>query len=188
MQPQTKKIVTRGGASVMVATASLAAFLSMWESGHKPELIVYADSIARGEPTVCDGLTKAVTSEPIIVGQKWTEAKCRRVQTESLIKVQQQLARCFTYPTLPQSVFDMASSHAWNNGAPNTCSSLAMEAFNRGEWELGCRRLSMSDAGRPVWSFVRTGKMIGGKPEMKFVKGLANRREAETRECAKGIK
>lgn len=187
MQPETKRLVTRGGASVAVATAALTGFLALWESGPKPQLIVYADSIARGEPTVCDGLTKAVTSEPIIVGQKWTEAKCRRVQTEALYRVQQQLARCFTYPTLPQSVFDMATSHAWNLGVPSTCNSLAMEAFNRGEWELGCRRLSQSDAGRPVWSFVRTGKVIGGKAEMKFIKGLANRREAETKNCAKGL-
>lgn len=187
MQPSTKRVLTRGGASVAVASAALSAFLMTWESGGKMELVVYADAIARGEPTVCDGLTKAVTSEPIIVGQKWTEAKCRRVQTEALYRVQQQLAKCFTYPTLPQSVFDMATSHAWNLGAPATCGSLAMQAFNQGQWELGCRRLSVSDAGRPVWSFVRTGKMIGGKPEMKFVKGLANRREAETKNCAKGL-
>lgn len=185
----TRTAVTRGGATVALATAALTAFLATWESGPKPQLVVYADSVANGVPTVCDGLTRAVTSVPIIVGERWTEEKCAQVQSDALVRMQRQLAGCFTFRgPVPQAAFDMASSHAWNNGAPNTCSSLAMEAFNRGEWELGCRRLSQSDAGRPVWSSVRTGKTLpNGQPEFRFVQGLANRRGAETRECLKGL-
>jgi len=63
-----------------------------------------------------------------------------------------------------------------------------MEAWNAGEWELGCRRMSLSDAGKPVWSSVRTGKLLpNGKPEMRFVQGLANRRADETQNCLEGL-
>ena len=75
----------------------------------------------------------------------------------------------------------MATSHAWNNGVGNTCASQAMVAWNAGDWALGCWRLGVSDSGKPVWSYVRTGRMLpDGKPEMRFVQGLANRRAAET--------
>jgi hypothetical protein len=62
-----------------------------------------------------------------------------------------------------------------------------MQAWNRGEWELGCRRLALSDGGNPVWSYVKTGRIVNGEPEMKFVRGLANRRQAEFQECTKGL-
>lgn len=188
MTAPSRTAVTRGGVAVVLLSGALLGFLNDWEAGPRPQLKVYADRLAGGLPTVCDGLTKHVTTEPIIVGETWTLERCERVQTSALERVQLQLAQCFTYPTLPQSVFDMASSHAWNNGAPSTCSSLAMQDFNRGNWARGCRRLSLSDEGRPVWSFVRTGQLLpNGKPEMRFVQGLANRRAAETERCAKGL-
>ena len=87
----------------------------------------------------------------------------------------------------PQSVFDAATSHAWNNGTAATCGSLAMQAWNAGNWELGCRRLAFSDGGSRVWSYVKTGKMLpNGRPEYRFVQGLANRRDAEYQLCLTG--
>lgn len=173
--------------SLVLVSASLWGFLGDWESGHKLQLTVYADTLAGGLPTVCNGLTRHVTSTPIIVGQKWTVEKCEQEEAAAIERVQLQLANCFRILP-PQDVFDMASSHAWNNGAPATCGSLAMAAWNAGDWELGCRRMSRSDAGKVVWSFVRTGrKLPNGKPEMKFVRGLANRREAETGRCLEAL-
>lgn len=174
--------------SLVLCSAGLWAFLGGWESGGKdPVLTVYADKLAGGIPTVCDGLTRHVTRTPIIVGDTWTREKCDQEQALALTKVQTDLAMCFRRLP-PQEVYDMASSHAWNNGAPNTCASLAMEAWNRGDWELGCRRLSYSDAGKPVWSYVRTGRTLpDGKPEMRFVRGLADRRKAETGRCLEGV-
>lgn len=81
----------------------------------------------------------------------------------------------------------MATSHAWNLGVGATCSSEAMKAWNNGDWELGCRRLALSDAGKPVWSY--TCKTVAaGKRECTFVQGLANRREREWSHCAAGAK
>lgn len=171
--------------SLVLCSAALMTFLGDWEG--KAEYVVYADKLANGIPTVCKGLTRHVTKTPIVVGERWSPEKCRREEEAAVEAVQQRLAQCFTILP-PQGVFDMATSHAWNQGAPSTCSSLAMDAWNAGDWELGCRRVSHSDAGRVVWSFVRTGKTLpNGKPEMKFVQGLANRRDSETRTCLESL-
>lgn len=182
-----KKYFPHLAGSLVLVGASLVGFLNDWESGPQLQLTVYADKLAGGLPTVCNGLTRHVTKTPIIVGERWTVEKCEREESAALERVQIVLAMCFKRLP-PQQVFDMASSHAWNNGAPNTCSSFAMQAWNAGEWDLGCRRMSLSDAGKPVWSSVRTGKLLpNGKPEMRFVQGLANRRADETQNCLEGL-
>lgn len=177
---QGRKLNKLGGSLILVS-AFLYAFLGRWEGDE--QLTVYADKLAGGLPTVCRGLTRHVTQTPIVVGEKWTLEKCVAEETLAIERVQRRLADCFTRLP-PQRVFDMASSHAWNVGAPSTCASSAMAAWNRGEWELGCRRMAVADSGRPVWSYVRTGKTLpNGKPEFRFVQGLANRRQDEFRNC-----
>ena len=176
------------GPKLVLGAVALTAFLGLWEGGKNMSggSTVYADKLAADIPTVCAGLTRHVTSTPIIVGEFWPAEKCEREEQKALISMQLKLETCFTRLP-PQSVFNAASSHAWNFGWFATCGSLAMASWNKGDWVLGCRRLSLADSGAPVWSYVRTGRMINGKPEMKFVRGLANRRQAETRECIAGI-
>ena len=173
------------GATLLAGSPFLVDFLSKWESSGKTVLVVYADTLAGGLPTVCDGLTRHVTTTPIIVGERWTHEKCLSETRAAVVRVQRQLAPCFKRPP-NQMVWDMATSHAWNNGAPGTCGSQAMEAFNRGEWQLGCRRLALSDAGRPVWSY--TCAAVNGVRECTFVLGLANRREDEWQHCAASLR
>lgn len=172
-----------GRGALVLGSTLLLGFLALWESSGRTVTTVYADNLAGGLPTVCDGITRHITSTPIVVGEKWSAAKCAAETRTAVVKVQNQLLRCFKV-TPPQGVFDAATSHAWNFGASNTCSSGAMQAWNRGDWMLGCRRLAFSDAGKPVWSYVRTGRLLpSGQPEMKFVQGLANRRAAERDVC-----
>jgi GH24 family phage-related lysozyme (muramidase) len=180
MATTPRKPLTRGqkvGGSIVVAGATLAAaspalldFLGRWEGA--AEYVVYADKLAGGLPTVCKGLTLHITTTPIIVGQRWTPEQCEAEERAAVIKVQTQIAPCFKVAP-PQSVFNMATSHAWNFGAARTCGSGAMQAWNRGDWATGCRRISRGDDGQMVWVYA------GGK----FVKGLANRRAAETAQC-----
>lgn len=173
--------------SLALASAGVLTFLGQWEPDARDPGLVYADPLAGGLPTVCKGITRHVTSTPVIVGQRWTAARCAQEEGAAIEVLQLRLARCFTRLP-PQSVFDMATSHAWNNGVGNTCASQALVAWNAGDWALGCRRLGMSDSGRPVWSYVRTGRTLpDGKPEMRFVQGLANRRAAETTACLEGL-
>lgn len=173
--------------SLALASAAVLTFLGQWEPDARDPGLVYADPLAGGLPTVCKGITRHVTRTPVIVGQRWTPARCAQEEGAAIEVLQLRLAKCFTRLP-PQAVFDMATSHAWNNGAGNTCASQAMVAWNAGDWALGCRRLGLSDSGRPVWSYVRTGRMLpGGQPEMRFVQGLANRRAAETAVCLAGL-
>lgn len=178
-----RKPLTRGqkvGGSIAVAGAMLAAatpglmdFLGRWEG--EAQYVVYADKLANGLPTVCKGLTRHITDTPIIVGQRWTPEQCEAEEQAAVFKVQKQISTCFKRPP-PQAVFEAATSHAWNLGASATCGSAAMRAWNDGQWALGCQRLSRGDDGQIVWAYA------GGK----FVRGLANRRAAETDYC-KGI-
>lgn len=174
----------KAGWSLVLVSSALMAFLAYWESGGmQPILIAYADRLAGGLPTVCDGLTRHITETPIIVGQAWTLEQCHAETERAVRKVQKQLLQCFTREP-PQAVFDAATSHAWNNGAGATCGSVAMKRWNEGKWAEGCKRLQVGADGRPVWSYVRTGKLnADGTPQMRFVQGLANRRGAERSMC-----
>lgn len=167
------------GATLLAGSPFLMEFLQKWESGRTRVLTVYPDKLAGGLPTVCNGLTRHVTSTPIIVGQRWTAAQCEAEETAAVIRMQQRLAPCFKRAP-NQTVWDMASSHAWNLGPAATCGSGAMQAWNRGEWVLGCQRIARGDDGRLVWSYVtdpKTGRKV-------FVQGLANRRGDEAATCA----
>lgn len=170
--------------SLVLASTALVGFLGQWEG--QGQHVVYADKLAGGLPTVCKGLTRHVTTTPIIVGQRWSAEKCEREELAALQRVQTALAQCFKVLP-PQYVFDAASSHAWNFGHPSTCASLAMQSFNRADWDTGCRRLSLSDTGRPVWSFTTRTDPKTGEKIVTFVQGLANRRKAETSFCRQGV-
>ena len=191
-QPGTRSVVIGGGivTSLLLGGAGLVAFILGWEDGtptYKPT-VVYADKLAGGLPTACGGLTRHITDTPIIVGETWSAEKCQTEVERAVVKVQLRLAKCFRVEP-PQSVFDTGTSHAWNLGVSATCGSGAMQAWNRTAWALGCRRIYISDAGKPVWSYVKTGrKLANGKPEYKFVQGLANRRKAEFAMCMEGVK
>lgn len=172
--------------SLILASVGLAALLGKWEPDQRNAGLVYADKLAGGIPTVCKGLTRNVTSTPIIVGQRWSPEKCAREEEAAMVRVQLQLALCFKRLP-PQDVFDAGSSHAWNFGAPSTCSSGAMAAWNRGEWARGCQRLSRGDDGKLVWSFTSRIDPQTGVKVYTFVQGLANRRADETRYCVGGL-
>lgn len=171
--------------SLVLASAGAFGLLNRWEPDHRDPGLAYADKLAGGLPTVCRGLTPHVTTTPIIPGQRWSPEQCEREEQAALMRAQTQLARCFRVLP-PQHVFDAATSHAWNQGVGATCNSLAMQAWNAGQWDLGCRRLGKSDAGRPVWSFVSRADPATGKKTFVFVQGLANRRADETAYCKQG--
>jgi|SRR5690554_2727752 len=163
----------RGGVVAFVSVG-LLAFLGLWE-GEK-QYTVYADGLAGGLPTVCRGLTRHITSTPIVVGEVWTEGQCVDEERKAIAKVQTQLLKCFNAPP-SQSVFDAATSHAWNFGAGSTCGSDSMKAWNAGKTSIGCLLLFDDGTGKPNWSYVRT-------PEgFKFVQGLQNRRRHEFDLC-----
>ena len=178
---------TAPAVGVVLGSGMLLAFLALWESSGSAVLTVYADRLAGGIPTVCNGITRHVTATPIVLGHRWTHEQCVLEESAALTRLQTQLRRCFSHEP-PQSVFDAASSHAWNLGTQSTCNSAAMKAWNRADYPLGCRRLYESDAGTPVWSYVKTGRRLAnGQPEYRFVRGLQNRRRAEAAMCLRDV-
>ena len=171
---------TRKGAGVaaglVLASAALMGLLHKWEEGPKRQLTVYADKLAGGLPTVCSGITRHITTTPIIVGETWTEEKCEREERAAAAKIQREILGCFER-TPPQEVFDAASSHAWNFGAPKTCGSQAMQQWNAGNWAYGCLLMAYTPTGKPNWS------SAGGR----FYPGLFNRRKDEMAMCLSGL-
>ena len=178
------------GAGLLLGTVGVVALIAGLEGGRDKSggSTVYPDKLAGGLPTVCEGLTRHVTSTPIIVGEYWPKAKCDREVGAALITLQLRLERCFVHMP-PQSVFDAATSHAWNNGVGATCGSVAMQKWRAGDWATGCARMVRDAAGKRVWSYVKTGKLLpNGKPQYAFVPGLANRRDIEFRRCMEDVR
>ena len=166
--------------SLVLASAGTLGLLHKWEPAKgstDAHLVVYADKLANGLPTVCAGITKHVATVPVIVGEKWTEEKCRQQEEQALSKVQSQLVMCFKVLP-PQSVFDAATSHAWNFGLNATCKSQAMKQWNLTNWKQGCRLIAFDYSGNPNWSYA----------DGKFVQGLHNRRIDEMKTCLKDVK
>lgn len=176
-------LILVAGAALQPASPWILDYLERWESGGNRVLVAYADTLAGGLPTVCNGLTRWVTDTPIVVGAYWPAEKCEAEEAAAVARVQQRLASCFQR-TPTQRVFDVATSHAWNFGVGATCGSQAMVAWNAGQWALGCQRLSKSDAGKPVWSYACT--TLDRERRCTFVRGLAARRADESAQCEAG--
>lgn len=183
VRPESKSPPAGPIAGLVFGSAVLVAFVGGWERDKRHPTTVYADKLAKsakypnGLPTNCSGVTPYITTTPMVVGEDWGKEKCDREDAAAMAKVQHRLRPCFKYQP-PQSVFDAASSHAWNLGVSATCGSSAMRAWNSGQWKTGCERLHFSADGRPIWVYA------GGK----FIKGLDNRRGAEVEFCLKDVK
>ena len=165
------KAIKVAGAVLIAGSASLTAFLGMWEGTDRK---VYADKLARDIPTGCYGVTNAVSPVPVVVGDVWSQEGCERVLAVVTEKKQLSLAQCFRRPP-SQNTFDAFSSFAHNVGISAACGSKAMGWINAGRLEEGCRALAYRPDGTPNWSFANG----------KFVQGLHNRRIAEMRLCLK---
>ena len=175
--------------SLVLASVGIGTMLDKWEPAKDEgkDLVVYADKLARGLPTVCNGITKHVATIPVIVGEVWTKEMCEQQQEQALEKLQLELVKCFKVLP-PQSVFDAATDHAWNNGYGATCSSGSMQQWNLPRWEQGCKLLAFRPNGEPNWASVKTGKILpNGKPEYRFVQGLHNRGIDRVKNCVKDI-
>lgn len=177
-------VIVRHGGKLVLASATLMAFLGTWEPAKDPGR-VYADKLGRGIPTVCNGITKHVSPYPVIVGDYWSPEKCRKVEALVISKSQLELADCIEVK-VSQNTFDALSAMGHNVGVPNVCASRALGLINSGRLTEGCNAIARGPDGQPVWSSVRTGKMLpNGKPETKFVQGLYNRRLEEAKLCSK---
>ncbi len=169
-----RTVATRGGAVLVAVSAAICGFLHQWEDGGKTQITVYADKLAGGLPTACNGLTNAVSPYPVVVGEVWSQEKCDTAEAMVIETTQLALGKCIT-GRITQSAFDALTSHAHNFGVGKTCGSTAVGLINAGHLVEGCHAISQTPDGKPNWS----------SAEGKFYQGLYNRRLAETALCLK---
>lgn len=171
-----------GGALALIAAGSLSLFsadlqrmLSRWEGDGQN--VVYPDRLAQNLPTVCRGITKHTSPEPVILGDYWSPEKCLEVEKIVVSEGQIELAKCIkVYVTQP--IFDAFSDFGHNVGNANACVSVAMGLLNAGRVAEACDAIAHKVPGkRPNWSYV----------DGKFIPGLYNRRLAERKQCLSGL-
>jgi len=174
---------TVSAAAALVASGALALFspqlqdfLGRWEG--EGQNTVYADKLAGGLPTVCKGITKWTSPDPLVVGDYWSDERCEEVERMVVEGGQLELAGCLTNPNITQPIFDALSSHGHNFGNPQTCASRSVGLINAGRMREGCLALAWAADGKtPVWAFA------GGR----FIQGLHNRRLDEVKMCLEGL-
>lgn len=181
MKMPSRKTVIHRGAPLVLVSAALVAFVARWE-GH--ENVVYADKLAGGLPTVCKGITKHVTNQPVIVGDYWSDERCAEVENLVVSKSQLKLLDCIKAP-IKQSQFDALTSFAHNVGTPAACASRAVTLTSMGKAREGCLAISTKPDGTPAWSYVTSYK--NGVKQAVYVRGLHNRRKDETKFCLKDL-
>ncbi len=164
--------------AIVLCSTGLTAFLGDWEG--RGQNVVYADRLARGLPTVCQGITRHTSTYDVVVGDYWSPEKCAEVEHQVISKGQLALASCVKNDRISQNTFDALTSHGHNVGTPSTCASRAVGLINAGRVAEGCRALAWGADGRPVWAYVTRAN--GTK---QFVQGLHNRRLAEMELCLK---
>lgn len=145
-----------------IAAASLLAFVTAWE-GSEPT--AYADRLAGGLPTVCNGHT----GPKVKVGDVWTKEQCDAILVKDIKGHGQRLLSCITVP-INQNEYNAYTSWAYNVGTNAACKSTAIRLLNSGDHVGACNQLLRWDRANGV-----------------RIKGLANRRKAERDLCLKPV-
>lgn len=149
----------RGGA-LAIAGASLLAFVANREGESLP---VYADKLAHGLPTVCNGHT----GPDVKLGDVWAKERCDAILVKDITTHGQGLLACTTV-ALNQHQYDALTSWAYNIGVSAACQSTLIKLLNQGQYTNACNQLLRWD---------RAGGAV--------VRGLHNRRVAEHALCMK---
>lgn len=149
----------RGGA-LAIAGASLLAFVGNFEGSQQ---VAYADRLAYGVPTVCNGHT----GPDVKVGEKWTVERCNAILVKDVEAHGERLLACVTV-AINQHEYNAYTSWAFNIGTGAACQSTAIKLLNQGKRRAACDQLLRWDR-------------AGGRQ----VRGLTNRRTAERDLCLK---
>ncbi len=153
----------RGGiGAVIVAGASLLTFVANWEGDEK---VAYADKLAGGLPTVCNGHT----GPDVRVGDVWSKERCDAILVKNVQKHGEGLLKCVKVP-INQNTYDALSSWTFNVGVGAACGSTLVKLLNTGDLIGACNQL------------LRWNRASGVE-----VRGLTNRRKAERELCLKPV-
>ena len=147
-------------AGIVIAGASLVTFVAVWEGDEK---VAYADKLAGGLPTVCNGHT----GSEVRVGDVWTKAQCDAILRKDIEAHGSGLLNCVTVP-LNQNQYDALAAWSYNIGTGAACGSTLVKLLNQGQFTQACDQL------------LRWNRASG-----VVVRGLTNRRKAERELCLK---
>jgi lysozyme len=166
----------RIAAGIVVAAASLLTFVAGWEGESLP---VYADKLAGGLPTVCNGHT----GPDVRLGDVWTKAQCDAVLIRNVVKHGEGILACITVP-INQNEYEAYSSLAFNLGVGAVCNSSIPVKIKEGRRMEACNTIlefnKVRDRSKP--KVFNQRKQIWEYPLIP-VRGLTNRRKAEWAIC-----
>ena len=147
-----------GGVATATVIAAIVAFIGPWEGRR---YVAYQDIV--GVWTICDGHTKGVKQ-----GDTADDVECDQFAAEDVAEHNAGIRQCITRPMSPPQEIALTSL-AFNVGIGAVCGSTAVKRFNAGDNAGACEAIQM-------WN------KAGGK----VIKGLVNRRQAESDLCAAG--
>lgn len=151
----TRKAI--GGVAGAAVIAAIVAFVQPWEGRR---YVAYQDIV--GVWTICDGRTKDVHP-----GDTATPEQCDAWTAEEVTAFDRGVRQCVTREITPNQEVSFVSI-SYNIGLQAFCNSTAVKRFNSGDDDGACDALQM-------WN--RAGGVV--------VKGLVNRRTAESVLCKK---
>lgn len=166
----------RSAAGIVVAAASLLAFVRGWEGESLP---VYADKLAGGLPTVCNGHT----GPDVRLGDVWTKMQCDAVLVKNIHKHGQGVLACITVP-VNQNEYEAYASLAFNLGVGAVCSSSIPAKLAAGKRLEACATIlefnKVRDRSKP--KVYNQRRQVWEYPLIP-VRGLTLRRKAEWAVC-----
>lgn len=157
-----------------------------WEGGRRPDgsATAYADQLARGLPTACEGVTgQDHLGRPIVVGRRYSREECDAMLAHSLRIHGNGIWRCLHPPRpLPINTGAAVVSLGFNIGESNFCRSTVARRINAGDFRQACAAFMMWNRSAATAAERRRG-LRGAQVR----RGLSNRRTAERTLCLSGL-
>lgn len=165
------RAVVGGGAAVAAALAIATPLIAHWEGGRQRDgsAIAYADRLAHGLPTACEGITgNDQYGHAIVPGHRYTSSECDEMLRRELGRRIEGVKACLP-ATIPVQGLAASLSLAYNIGTVRFCHSTAAIRFRAGNYRGGCIALT---------AYNRSAGIVR--------RGLVNRRAAERQLCEQG--
>lgn len=170
--------VKKAAAGIVIAAASLVTFVAGWEGESLP---VYADKLAGGLPTVCNGHT----GPDVRLGDVWTKEQCDAVLIKNIHKHGEGVLACLPVG-VNQNEYEAYSSLAFNVGTGAVCNSSIPRKLRDNERRAACDTIlefnKVRDCTKPK---VFNAKKQAWECPLIPIRGLTLRRQAEHAICVR---
>jgi len=165
--PVRTRLAPAAGAGLAAVLAVATPFVAQWEGGRLRDgsAIGYADRLAHGLPTACEG----ATGPGIVVGRHYTREQCDALLRDGLTVRLNRIRSCLP-ADLSAKTMGAALSLSYNIGTQAFCRSTVSARFRAGNYRAACD-------GFLAWN--RSAGVVR--------QGLVNRRNAERRLCLEGL-